>query len=76
MNFKIIETQELPDGTKRMILFVEPEELFYLGYFLETLEGYCNYTTIKKKHLQVDTTPDYFDEFIRIIGIMQDWEIQ
>jgi hypothetical protein len=76
MNFKILETQVLPDNTKRMIIFVEPEELFYLGYFLETLEGYCNYTTIKKKHLQVDAAPDFYEEFLNIISTMQKWKIQ
>ncbi|MEA3446534.1 MAG: hypothetical protein U9R19_17600 [Bacteroidota bacterium] len=46
----------LPDGTLRILLEVRKYELMYVGYLLESFEGFCNYTTpIRKKTIfQVD----------------------
>ena len=76
MRFKELSKTTLQDGTKRINYSVQPSELFYFGYLLETLEGYCNYTTVKKEELQVDVVPDFFEEYKAIIEFMQNWKIK
>jgi hypothetical protein len=58
VNFEIKEKQQLEDGTERFLIRVKKDELVYLGYFLESFEGWCNYTTPDKNQpiLQVDVT--------------------
>ncbi|MCK4654401.1 MAG: hypothetical protein KAU01_08145, partial [Candidatus Cloacimonetes bacterium] len=65
MDFKITSEKKLADGTKRFFIQVQNNELIYLGYFLESFEGWCNYTTPNRNEpiLQVDVTPDFIDEF-------------
>ena len=74
MKFSIAGRETLADGTERMSIKVPRKELIYLGYILESFEGLCNYTTPKKNEpfLQVDITPDYFDDFNKLIQVLQD----
>jgi len=43
LNFDIVAEEILEDRTNRIILRVAPEDLVYLGYILESFEGWCNY---------------------------------
>lgn len=78
MNFSISDRETLGDGTKRFIIKVPREELIYLGYILESFEGWCNYTTPNKNEpfLQVDVTPDYLDDFNKLILALTEWNYE
>ena len=77
MNFEIKERQQLEDGTERFLIRVKKDELVYLGYFLESFEGWCNYTTPDKNQpiLQVDVTYDYIKYFNDLIDALKKWEL-
>ncbi len=77
MNFEIKERQQLEDGTERVLIQVQKDELVYLGYFLESFEGWCNYTTPDKNQpiLQVDVTHDYVKYFNDLIDALKKWEL-
>jgi hypothetical protein len=77
LNFEIKERQQLEDGTERFLIRVKKDELVYLGYFLESFEGWCNYTTPDKNQsiLQVDVTHDYVKYFDDLIDALKKWEL-
>ncbi|MCK5051673.1 MAG: DUF4911 domain-containing protein [Candidatus Cloacimonetes bacterium] len=78
MKFSISDRETLVDGTKRFIIKVPRQELIYLGYILESFEGWCNYTTPNKNEpfLQVDVTPDYLDDFNKLIQALSEWNYE
>ena len=78
MKFSVANRETLADGTKRLMLNVPKEELIYLGYILESFEGWCNYTTPDKNEpfLQVDVTPDYIDDFNKLIQALSEWNYE
>lgn len=77
MDFKITSEKKLADGTKRFFIQVQNNELIYLGYFLESFEGWCNYTTPNRNEpiLQVDVTPDFIDEFEKLLCFIKEWKL-
>jgi hypothetical protein len=77
VNFEIKEKQQLEDGTERFLIRVKKDELVYLGYFLESFEGWCNYTTPDKNQpiLQVDVTQDYVKNFSDLIDALKKWAL-
>ena len=78
MNFFVADREILRDGTKRFMLNVPKEELIYLGYILESFEGWCNYTTPNKNEpfLQIDVTPDYLNDFNKLIKALSEWNYE
>ena len=78
MKFSVADRETLADGTKRLMLNVPKEELIYLGYILESFEGWCNYTTPNKNEpfLQVDVTLNYIDDFNRLIKALSEWNYE
>ena len=78
MKFSEAGRETLADGTERLMLNVPKEELIYLGYILESFEGLCNYTTPDKNEpfLQVDITPDYIDDFNKLIQALSEWNYE
>ncbi|RLC56950.1 MAG: hypothetical protein DRH89_04565 [Candidatus Cloacimonadota bacterium] len=78
MKFSIVDSESLADRTERFIIKVPRKELIYLGYILESFEGWCNYTTPNKNEpfLQVDVTPDYLDDFNKLIQALIDWNYE
>ncbi len=78
MKFSIVDSESLADRTERFIIKVPRKELIYLGYILESFEGLCNYTTPDKNEpfLQVDVTPDYLDDFNKLIQALIDWNYE
>ena len=77
MNIQRIDTFFLEDSCKRYFIDVNQSELVYFGYFLESFEGWCNYTTINKNKslIQVDVSPDYINEFEELIQFLMDWNL-
>ncbi len=78
MKFFIANKEILADGTERVVINVPREELIYLGYILESFEGWCNYTTPDKNepYLQVDAAPDYIDDFNKLIQALSEWNYE
>ncbi len=78
MKFSIAGRETLADGTERVIIKVASEELIYLGYILESFEGWCNYTTPNKNepYLQVDVAPDYINDFNKLIQALIKWDYE
>ena len=77
MNIQILEAIELQDGCQRLNIGVSKRELIYLGYILESFEGWCNYTTPDRSQpiLQVDVAPDYVDDFGKLFDFLTNWKI-
>ncbi len=78
MKFSIADRETLLDGTERVVINVPREELIYLGYILESFEGWCNYTTPDKNepYLQVDVAPDYINDFNKLIQSLFKWNYE
>ena len=77
MEFELKETSILEDGSERIKLFVPGKELVFLGFVLESLEGRCNYTTVKdsESYLQIDVPPDFIEEIRQILNFLKKWKI-
>ena len=78
MQFENVSSEILEDKTKRVILQVASEDLVYLGFILESFEGWCNYTTIKRNepYLQVDIAPDYVDSTEELLDYLKQWNYE
>ena len=78
MKFSIADRKTLSDNTQRLLLKLPREELIYLGYILESFEGWCNYTTPDKSKpfLQVDVTQEYIADFNKLIQALIDWNYE
>lgn len=78
MEFERVSSEILTDNTKRVILRVASEDLVYLGFILESFEGWCNYTTIKKKepYLQIDISPDYIGSTEELLVYLKQWNYE
>jgi len=75
MDINLISEEILPDNTSRIILKIEAKDLFYFGYIIESFEGWCNYTTIKKNEpfLQLDITPEYLNSVKELLEYLRNW---
>ena len=69
MKFQIHSQKVLADGTLRFLIGMENNQLIKFGYILESLEGWCNYTTPHKTEpvLQVDVSPDFVTDFDQLL---------
>ena len=77
MNFQIKNEKLLTDKTGRFNIYIQKNELVYMGYFLESFEGWCNYTTPDKNEtvLQVDVAPDYINDFKKLMKFLKSRKI-
>ena len=75
MNFEIKSQTFLADNSQRIKLLISGEELVFLGFILEAMEGWCNYTTVKEKQplLQIDIPADFIDEMHQLLDFLQSW---
>jgi hypothetical protein len=75
MDINIVSEEILPDNTSRIILKIKAKELVYFGYIIESFEGWCNYTTIKKNEpfLQIDITPEYLGSVKELLQYLMSW---
>ena len=76
MNFKIVERNNLKDGSLRILLEMPQSELIYMGFILESFEGWCIYTTPRKKEpfLQIDVPPDFSSNVEELLDYLKDWD--
>ena len=77
MDFQVKSKQELTDGTFRFQIGMKNRQLIKFGYILESLEGWCNYTTPEKTKpiLQIDVAPDFIEDFDALLKQMADMDI-
>ncbi|MCD4819816.1 MAG: DUF4911 domain-containing protein [Candidatus Cloacimonetes bacterium] len=77
MNFKVISLENIHENCQRYLIKVKNEELVFLGFFLESFEGWCNYTTIDPKNnlFQVDVTSDYRQRMEEMLDFLLEWEL-
>jgi Domain of unknown function (DUF4911) len=77
MNFEVIDLQEIDDNCQRYIIKVRNKELVYLGFFLESFDGWCNYTTIDPQNnlFQIDVTFDYRKRMVELLDYLSNWEL-
>ncbi len=77
MNFKVISSETITEKCQRYVIKVINEELVFFGFFLESFEGWCNYTTIDPKNnlLQVDVTSDYKQRLDEMFDFLLKWEL-
>ena len=69
MEIKEIDRTVLADGVVRFHFTMPSSNFYYLGYFLESLEGLCTYTNppARKDLMQIDVVPDLIDDFLEVI---------
>ncbi len=77
MKIEILDQTLLPDGCSRFNIGVSDKERIYLGYILESFEGWCSYTTLHKSQpaLQLDVVPDFADDFLQLFKFLKEWKI-
>ncbi|HPR17230.1 MAG TPA: hypothetical protein PLD62_03185 [Candidatus Cloacimonadota bacterium] len=77
MNIQIVDESVLNDGMRRYQIAVQDNELIYFGFILESLEGWCNYTTPDKSFpvLQVDVAADFVSDFRQIYDFLEKWNV-
>ena len=76
MNFKILDRKKLSDGSQRYIINVDEAEKLYIGYFLESFENFCIYSSFKagdKKVFYIDVPPDFVTYSERLLHFLKDW---
>lgn len=78
LDISILDRFVLTDGTIRFNIGVSDRERIYLGYILESFEGWCNYTTPvrSKPVLQVDVSPDYYRDFMLLFDFLKNWKLK
>jgi hypothetical protein len=78
MNISFEKQEILSDKTKRLLIKIPFHELVYFGYFIESFEGWCNYTTVDKKNnlVQIDINPDFINEMEQLLDFLKHWKIQ
>jgi len=76
LNFKIVERNNLKDGSLRILLEMPQSELIYIGFILESFEGWCIYTTPRKKEpfLQLDIPSDFTSNVEELLDYLKDWD--
>lgn len=78
MNFKILDEKNLSDGSKRFIIDVDEAEKLYLGYFLESFENLCIYSSYKvqdNKVFYIDVPPDFINFTRKLLDFFKGWEL-
>ena len=69
LNFKIIYESLNDNNDKIYHIQINPNEMIYIGYILESLEGWAFHTLLDKKEnlLYVEVIKDYVNEFEELL---------
>ncbi|MEA1971712.1 MAG: hypothetical protein U9N34_00200 [Candidatus Cloacimonadota bacterium] len=77
MNIEVVD--EFIDVDKSTILFLKipKKKHVYVGYILESFEGWCFHSIVNKGEplLQLTISPDYVNNVKELIGFFKKWEI-
>lgn len=77
MKFQIQEKRKNPDQSDTYLIKLPREEVIFMGYILESLEGWVHYSTIDKKEsiLSVEVIKDYCSKFEELIKRIAQLEV-
>ncbi|MCB5250391.1 MAG: DUF4911 domain-containing protein [Candidatus Cloacimonadales bacterium] len=69
MKINLLERKKNQDQTNSYYIQTPRKEVIFFGSILESLEGWCNYTTFDKNQsiVLVDVAKDYIDVFERLL---------
>ncbi|HPM00885.1 MAG TPA: DUF4911 domain-containing protein [Candidatus Cloacimonadota bacterium] len=69
MKLNLLEKKENPDQSNSYYIQIPREEVIFMGLILESLEGWCSYTTLDKKKsiLLIEVIKDYKSDFERLL---------
>ncbi len=69
MNLKILQKKENLDQSNSYLIQLPREEVIYMGFILESLEGWCHYTTVNKKDsvMLVEVIKDFKSSFEELL---------
>ncbi|PID28212.1 MAG: hypothetical protein CSB55_06005 [Candidatus Cloacimonadota bacterium] len=74
MQIEIFKKTELPDGCDRYWLRIPSKEYVTAGFLFESLEGRCNYSTVKKgneRYMEVTVSPDFKTDIEKMIEYLK-----
>jgi len=76
LKFNIVERTSLKDGSLRILLELQQSDLIYMGFILESFEGWCIYTTPRKKEpfLQLDIPHDFITNVEELLSYLKTWD--
>jgi len=76
LKFEIIERTNLADGSMRILLELPQSDLIYMGFILESFEGWCIYTTPRRKEpfLQLDIPIDFISNVEELLSFLKTWD--
>ena len=77
MEFSVVDEEILADGCSRIYLRIPPANQVYLGYILESFEGWCFHSIVKKNEplLKIDISPDYVANVKELLEFLKTWEV-
>lgn len=75
MQIDIVSEKILDDDATELIVQTNSTDLQFIGFILESFEGYCNYTTIDKKKmlLRIIIAKDFKQDAEEIIDYLKDY---
>jgi len=75
MQIDIVSERILDDETTELIVQTNSTDLQFIGFILESFEGYCNYTTIDKKKmlLRIIIPKNFKQDVEEIINYLKDY---
>lgn len=75
MQIDIVSEKILDDEATELIVQTNSTDLQFIGFILESFEGYCNYTTIDKKKmlLRIIIPQNFKQDVEEIIDYLQDY---
>ncbi|MEA3475889.1 MAG: DUF4911 domain-containing protein [Candidatus Cloacimonadota bacterium] len=75
MQIDIVSEKILDDEATELIVQTNSTDLQFIGFILESFEGYCNYTTIDKKKmlLRIIIPKNFKQDVEEIINYLKDY---
>ena len=72
LDLKILAERYNSNGDKIYNFYVAPRDVVYVGYILESLEGWAFYTTIDEvlSIMHVEVIKDYVGDFEKFLGVL------
>ena len=77
MDFQIVDETDKPDGSRQLLVNIATKEQVYFSYFLESFEGWCFHSMVKKKEplLKINIAPNYIKNVYELIDFLKDWKL-
>jgi len=75
MKYDIV-SKVINEDLGRWVLQVNEEDLILIGYILESMEGLCSFTTIKRNPclLEILVLPDFYDTMQDVLNTLTTFE--